>query len=254
MRTGKIKVQIDTAEHECMEGLFKNVNEYLGGILEIERTTLNVGDYILKVEGYEPFVVTFKELSDFRQSFFSGHLMEEILAIQLKYPNSSTALIIARDDQKRTPQEIHIWVDQHWQKRNFIIPTFKFGSRQKAVEFMVDCAMKIDSLQTIPRRVQRPEDYSQVVGLYSFYGVGIEKAKQLAEKYPKPFDLFADMASGYDYDECKEALAPVERLTKKKWREGRWWYGILGETTAVRIEDMILHGREIPKKSRSRDD
>ena len=40
MRTGKIKVQIDQAEHEMMDVLFESVNVRLGGILNIERVTL----------------------------------------------------------------------------------------------------------------------------------------------------------------------------------------------------------------------
>jgi hypothetical protein len=267
MRTGKIKVIIDQAEHTGMDEIFATVNEYLGGMLEISRQTLKVGDYILQPEGEEPLIITFKEIKDFQQSFFNGHLMEEILAIHLEFPNSPKALIIARDENIRTPQDVHIWVDTHWQKRNFLIPTFKFGSRKKAVEFMVDCAMKIDTLQTIPRNVKRPEDLHQIVGLYSFYGVGVDKAKQLAERFPKPFDLFTAMKDFRDYKWAKqvwelnertwaadfpEAWKECERkkLTKKVWKKGRWAYGILGETTALRIEEFILDGKEIPKKIR----
>lgn len=268
MRTGKLKVWIDQAEHEGMDKLFEDANEFLGGLLDIQRKTLPVGDYILKAEGKKEIIFTFKEIKDFRQSFFNGHLMEEILALHLNFPENPIALVIARDEEVRTPPEVHAWVSSHWKKRNFLIPTFKFDSRRKAVEFMLDCALKSDDLQMLPRKIIHPPDYHQVVGLYQFYGVGADKAKRLAERFPIPIDLFDAMNKFAVYEDAKtyhelndkssfpgdpDAWQQCEgkKLTKKAWRQGRWWYGILGEKTAMAVEGLILAGAEIQKKERT---
>jgi len=244
MRTGKIRVWIDSAEHSIMKEHFQKINENLGGILDIEVATLEYGDYHLKPEGCEKFVVTFKEYQDFQNSFFNGHLMDEIWAMYMCATVNPKALIIARDENKRTPREIHQWVSSHWRKRNFLLPTFKFDSRAKAVQFMVDIALSLETINFVDRPIHRADDYNDIAGIYKFYGVGDDKAKQLAERYPIPNELFRAMEHRRVY------IKNEPYKTKKAWKESRWWHGILGEKTAKRIEDLFLDGKPIPKRKR----
>lgn len=250
-RTGKIKVFIDEAEHGKMDTIFNDFSEALGGILDIQRKTLPYGDYWLKPEGGPMFVFTFKEISDFQRSFFSGHLNEEINAIyEQAGENDVKALIIANDTETTTKREVQVWVGTHWRKRNFLIPTFKFGSREKAVEFMAGCAMTEKSLTYLERKIQKDDDSDGVVGVYSWYGVGKATATALAEKYPKPIDLFTAMLQHREWNDLTKATFK----TKKVWRENRWWSDVpnLGEKKARSIEALILDGVPIQRAPRSR--
>jgi hypothetical protein len=242
-----LKVVIDQAESELMDEMFKKANTALGGILNIERQTLPFGDYWLKAEGEPRFVFSFKEFNDFQHSFWSGHLNEEINAMySLGNEDDIRALLIAPNEHRRTEQTVHQWVSAHWRKRNFLIPTFKFAGREKAVEFMIDCAMTGATIRTLERKLIKPEESDTVAGVYCWYGVGKTTAEALATKYPVPMQLFTAMIFDREYGEEQKRKFG----SKKKWIESRWFHGILGEKKAGDIERLILEGVNIPRTKR----
>ena len=216
-----MKVTIDQAEHKKMEQIFRDA-----GVEEIEWATLPYADYI--IEDKIRFVVTFKTLQDFQRSFFNGHLMDEIYA--LRNTDGVHALIIADDKDKWVKKDVHIWANQHWLKRNFLIPTFKFTSREKAVRFMLDVAGgEVDYLQ---RKIRTDGENNTVVGFYMFYGIGEKTATKIAKKYPVPFDFIMAIDNG-----------------------DKWWDDIdgMGKVRAKQIEALILEGKPIPRRERGGD-
>ena len=227
--SGEIQVIIDSAEHPVMRQEFELTNETLG-ILDISVDTLNYGDYILISEGHK-LVFTFKEINDFRQSYFSGHLQDEIINMYLSCPDCIHALVIARDKTIRHKQEVISWVSQHWQKRSFIIPTFKFGSRADAVEFMVECAMNPDHLNYIKRPIRIGKPASETAQWYAaIYGVGEEKAKLLADRYPS-----------------------ISQLVKAIEEGESWSVGIFGKKMTENIENFVMFGKDLTRKKRKND-
>ena len=141
-----------------------------------------------------------------------------------------------------------MWVNQHWRKRNFFIPTFKLASREKAVEFMLDCVMTGNTIRVLERSFIKPEDDDTVEGVYSWYGVGRKTAEALALKYPKPIELFRLMSVDRVYEEPQKK----QFKNRKKWLESRWFFGILGEKKAGDIERLVLEGTPIPKNDRGK--
>jgi len=198
-------------------------------------TELEVGDI-----QFENITIERKTYSDFYQSMLSGHLDDQIgrMLEKCKYP---LLMVHQHTSDYQLKRDDHIKIHKHIKNLNLILPVYTYKNISNMVKGIIEF---IDNYSNgryfgkLKRPIPHIDSPNKIISFYaSMPGVGLERARRLAIKYPRPWDLFAAINDTAVYNREKWK-------TKQQWRLIRFDEGLIGISNGLvnKISSFILDG------------
>jgi ERCC4-type nuclease len=222
---------VDTREPKAIIEILQSKAAALKPVPEIIAVQLQEEDYVV---GHVH--ITRKRTDDLLKSIYSGHLSDELA--RLLPVAAEVALVI--ENAPETDSEGLQRVAALRRSLNAVMTVERTENLEETADYLLWVRHKVieGTYGVTKRRPVLIDHVNPVATAYLWMpGIGPDIAEALAEKYPKPDQLWQAMRDTYAFDKTRWK-------TKKAWRAARWTAGIrgLGDDTAEQAEAANIDG------------